>query len=106
MIGRDPGLQPERTSLAWARTAMAIVVNAALVLRAGLIGDLQALAITGVLLLGCAATIAAYARHRTSELSAAVHGVASPWFMLIVSAASVLAALCGAIGVVLIPTTG
>ena len=31
----DPGLQPQRTALAWSRTALAMIVNSLLVLRLG-----------------------------------------------------------------------
>ncbi|MFI1580462.1 DUF202 domain-containing protein [Embleya sp. NPDC020630] len=31
----DPGLQPERTRMAWSRTALAFVANGALLVRAG-----------------------------------------------------------------------
>lgn len=32
----DPGLQPQRTALAWGRTGLAMIVNALLVLRLGI----------------------------------------------------------------------
>lgn len=49
---RDPGLQPERTALAWNRTALAAVINACLLLRSGMEG------LNPALLLGAGCLIA------------------------------------------------
>lgn len=38
MSSRDPGLQPERTALAWQRTGLSAGVTAALLLRTGMTG--------------------------------------------------------------------
>lgn len=50
----DPGLQPQRTSLAWGRTALSMTVVALLVLRAGIQNHQPAVLAVGVLDLVCA----------------------------------------------------
>ncbi|MFG2825587.1 DUF202 domain-containing protein [Kitasatospora sp. NPDC048365] len=51
---RDPGLQPERTMLAWSRTALVLAVNALLILRTGLVGRQPGLTALGGVLAGAA----------------------------------------------------
>jgi uncharacterized membrane protein YidH (DUF202 family) len=49
VMARDPGLQPERTRLAWVRTATVAAVNAAIMLRGGVVSGSLALFASGAL---------------------------------------------------------
>ena len=99
MVTRDPGLQPERTSLAWRRTALAVVFNAILLLRAGLQEQGPHLLALGVILcVGAAAMMRASAR-RDVELRATARAPTATR-MLLVSSRVVLASI-GAASVIL-----
>ncbi len=74
---RDPGLQPQRTALAWHRTGLAAFVNALVVLRAGTHSGARGLVALGVLLmvLSAAAVVAGTWRAR---MLAASHAPGAP----------------------------
>ena len=65
---RDPGLQGERTSLAWNRTALTMFVNAVLILRSGLSTDTVAITAVGIVLLAGAGAGAACGAWRRRAL--------------------------------------
>lgn len=70
----DPGLQPERTALAWQRTALALVVGPVVAARS-LVPELGAIAlgaIAGGLALGISATVVAVRRRRGVPHGAAI----------------------------------
>ncbi|GAA1947570.1 hypothetical protein GCM10009717_12400 [Agromyces allii] len=97
---RDPGLQPERTSLAWSRTGLAIAVNAVLALRSGFSSEQPALAVAGVALFVLAAVAVAHGTVRRRQLDARHEPVPpSPVVMLGVAATVLLAALAGIISI-------
>jgi hypothetical protein len=78
----DPGLQPQRTALAWSRTGLAVFVNALIVLRAGLMSDQILIMGLGVLLLVAAGLSVACGTWRVRHLAA--HGAQSgpPWLLI------------------------
>ncbi|MEU0940184.1 MULTISPECIES: DUF202 domain-containing protein [unclassified Embleya] len=62
----DPGLQPERTRMAWSRTALAFVANGALLVRAGHVPDRWWYMVPGcvVMAAGCVVYVVGLLRHR------------------------------------------
>ena len=88
---RDPGLQAERTALAWNRTGFAVLVNALLALRTGWAHQHIPLSVLALALLLAAAATFAYGawRHRqlfggevaTASSSAAIAAVAGVTLM-------------------------
>lgn len=96
----DPGLQPERTALAWSRTALALSVNALLALRAGLIAGEPLLVIVGVVLFGTAGGAIVVASVRRRQLSGDELTIAPPPGALTgITAATLLACVAGIVSV-------
>ena len=91
---RDPGLQPERTELAWSRTALGIAVVAALVVRAGIMGNDQALLAAGVLVAVLSGTVMCAGYWRRRGLAQNPPRSSPPALMLLLSGSIVFASAC------------
>ncbi|NPC59125.1 DUF202 domain-containing protein [Caenimonas soli] len=96
MISRaDQGLQPQRTALAWRRTALTFLVNAVLFLRAGLLSRDTWIASMGVVALLAGALTVIYGLRRESRFR---HGSVDA---IVVSPAVVVAVSIGALAICL-----
>lgn len=65
---RDPGLQPERTFLAWSRTTIGLFVNAILVMRSGLLHYRCDVVVVGTAVMVLYAALIAFAWWRGSKI--------------------------------------
>ena len=86
-VARDPGLQPQRTALAWSRTGLAVFVNALIVLRAGLASEQATIVALGVLLLVAAGLSVVCGTWRVRHLAEAGSQSAPPWLLIVATVA-------------------
>jgi uncharacterized membrane protein YidH (DUF202 family) len=100
---RDPGLQAERTALAWNRTVLALLVNALLALRLGLSGGQSLLMLTlGGALLASAGAVMWLAHRRRRMLVGDAHIGGPPvWMVRFTVMAVVGASVTGLAGVLM-----
>lgn len=99
---RDPGLQPERTALSWTRTAVAMSVNAALGLRAGVTHESTTLVMLSVVLVAIATLMLIYGRHRAHSLATQTPGPPSLVSVRICWTVSMSTALASIVGLMAI----
>ncbi|PZF98355.1 DUF202 domain-containing protein [Micromonospora deserti] len=91
--GRDPGLQPERTRLAWRRTALALTVIMVLTVRLAVTGDAVGAVLAGVAVLGWGAALAVCWRRASGTRPIASGGRSLPLVALATAGFAALGAL-------------
>jgi hypothetical protein len=92
---KDPGLQPERTALAWSRTVMAIFVNAGLVVRSGWLHHRIAMIAIGVGIMMTCSLVIMLSHARRQELDGGRHpGMMARVMPLTIAGSSFLVSLC------------
>ena len=100
----DPGLQAERTALAWTRTAFAVLANALIALRTGYVsGSTPLLTLAMTLLLSAACTFIFASLRRHALLREAAAPVPSA-VMASMTAIVLAACLTGVVAVMLTPS--
>ena len=98
----DPGLQPERTSLSWVRTSLAIAVNALLALRAGLVAGEPTLLAVGVLLFAAAGAAVVVGAVRRRQLMGEMLTITPPRGVLVGVATITLVASAAGVASILV----
>lgn len=98
-VKRDPGLQPERTMLAWRRTAAALMVNGVLVLRSGMQEQGRWLLMLGGLISVFALVMMLAADRRAVRLATHAQAPEPRWMLL--ATLGTLAACCAAVATLL-----
>lgn len=100
----DPGVQPERTALAWGRTGLAVTVNAVLVLRAGLMTEYPWLVALAIVLFLAAAGAMACGSWRARQLrSPARPAATAPWLIAATVAVALLACVAALASIIVAP---
>ena len=91
-----PGLQAQRTALAWGRTAFALVVTTLLVLRAGIrSGDAATQVLAGAVAVASGGFLVVSVLRRL-QLQASTAAAPAPWMLLAVAAAVSLSGVTAA----------
>ena len=90
---RDPGLQAERTALAWNRTGLAVLVNALLALRSGWTAREAPITALGFVLLLASGAIVVYGAWRRRQLLSG-RGVLAPSAHAVAAVAAVTLLAC------------
>ncbi|UYA61182.1 hypothetical protein NAL19_3096 [Pectobacterium sp. F1-1] len=92
---RDPGLQPQRTGMAWSRTLFVMLINSLLCFRLSMVDDSRVVFACTILLLCVSAlmSVLAILRYRFNARCQSVLSLASQGLIVLTSSSIVLTAL-------------